>query len=219
MNYQKHRLIIILVICFVILVSFIMLAYYFSPRYVKPIRENLDSMADDTTTNECNTQLTARHPQYDKNACSKVIKKSDTIVSSTFTNGIGIDQGGDGGTGKGPITAITSQGPGGPGGAAPCFPKDSNGDPILDEQGNPVQGTINEHGVCVPNRIDPYDYCPQVQKLMHDTWKLKVWYPYYEEDNGIQSDVVKYWDIYDYVADFIRLDHKYGIDCPVSYIP
>lgn len=54
---------------------------------------------------------------------------------------------------------------------------------------------------------------------MHDTWKLKVSYPYRDDGNGPQPNVTKYWDIYDYVEDFIKIDNKYNVNCPVSYVP
>lgn len=218
MKYPKCKIITILVvICVLFLVVFLFTAYYFSPKYAKPIRENLETMAT-SDNGQCGTHLTSDHPNHgSSNYCTKVIKQPEMTVTRDFKNGLSLIDGGDGGTGNGPGGGIASGS--GVGGPPPCYPKDSNGDPILDKEGNMVLGTVNEQGVCVPNRIDPYDYCPQVQKLMHDTWKLKVWYPYYEEDSGLYADVVKYWDVYDYVADFIRLDHKYGIDCPVSYIP
>lgn len=250
MKYPKCKKNTILVVIYVLfLITFIFTAYYFSPKYAKPIHESLNTIetsyqregadvrwdrgiggsgwhrgsgsgkgqSGNSLNIQCGTRLTADHPNHgSSNYCTKVIKQPEMTLGrgGSFKNGLSLTDGGDGGTGNDP------GGISGPRvGQNHCYPKDSNGDPILDKEGNMVLGTVNVKGVCVPNRIDPYNYCPQVQKLMHDSWKLKVWYPYYEEDSGLHSDVIKYWDVYDYVADFIRLNHKYGIECPVSYIP
>jgi hypothetical protein len=126
--------------------------------------------------------------------------------------GVGVGGGGGGGGGGGY---------GGYGGGDTFDGGTSNGQPcfIIDDYGYQHQGTYNAEGQCIPTKIDNYQFCPLVEKLMHDTWKLKVTYPYRDDGNGPQPNVTKYWDIYDYVEDFIKIDNKYNVNCPVSYVP
>lgn len=203
MKYYNHCILVMLI---TIVFIMILVTYFYSYISYKNI-ESFDINFDGDSS-ACNKTHQYGHIFNRSDSCYKSLMnegKFDNIGKFSNGDGFGIGGGIGGGMGAG--------GGGGDGTEEGkiCF--------VRDNTGKQVQGKYNKQGKCIPINIDPYQFCPEVQKLMHDTWKLKVWYPNYDEGGVVNTDVVKYMDIQEYVNDFIRIDNKYNIDCPVSYVP